>query len=108
MPTAEMPYYRYHVFFCVNQREAGAACCQNHQAQAMREYAKARSKQLGLTPHGRVRINSAGCMNRCELGPVLVIYPEGVWYTYQQPADIDEILESHLLNGQIVERLLLK
>lgn len=99
------PYYRHHLFFCTNQRAAGAACCQNHDAQAMRDYAKARIKALGLRGAGMARANTAGCMDRCEEGPVLVVYPEGVWYTYVDKEDIDEIIEEHILNGRIVERL---
>ncbi|RAG25725.1 (2Fe-2S) ferredoxin domain-containing protein, partial [Burkholderia multivorans] len=54
---------------------------------------------------GKVRINKAGCLDRCEEGPVMVVYPEGTWYTYVDKADIDEIVESHLRDGKIVERL---
>lgn len=100
-----MPYYRHHVFFCTNKRDDGTACCANHDAQALRDYAKARVKALGLAGKGRVRINNAGCLDRCEEGPVIVIYPEAVWYTYVDKEDIDEIIEEHVLNGRIVERL---
>jgi (2Fe-2S) ferredoxin len=61
---------------------------------------------LGLAGSGDVRVNKAGCLDRCSAGPVAVVYPEGVWYTYVDKADIDEIVESHLKNGQVVERLL--
>jgi (2Fe-2S) ferredoxin len=71
----------------------------------MRAYMKKRSKQLGLTPSGQARINTAGCLNRCEDGPVMVVYPEAVWYSFVDEDDIDEILEEHLLKGNIVERL---
>jgi len=100
-----MDYYRYHVFFCVNARADGSACCQRFDAQAMRDYAKQRSKTLGLSGKGGVRINTAGCLDRCEEGPVIVVYPEGVWYTYVDREDIDEIIEEHLLNGRVVKRL---
>jgi (2Fe-2S) ferredoxin len=99
------PYYQYHVFFCTNQRNDGTACCANCDAQAMRDYAKAESKRLKLSGPGKVRINTAGCLDRCEEGPVIVVYPEGVWYTYVDQEDIDEILDQHLLRGQVVERL---
>jgi (2Fe-2S) ferredoxin len=62
-------------------------------------------KQLGLAGKGKVRINQAGCLDRCEEGPVLVIYPEEVWYTYVDRQDIDEIIDEHLVNGRVVERL---
>jgi len=100
-----MSYYRYHVFFCTNKREDGSACCQDFNAQAMRDYAKTRVKTLGLTGKGEVRINTAGCMDRCGEGPVLVVYPQGVWYTYVDQEDIDEIIDEHLVHGRIVERL---
>lgn len=103
-----MSYYRYHVFFCVNRREDGRACCANHHAQEVRDYAKQRIKLLGLDGAGGIRINTAGCMDRCEEGPVMVIYPEGTWYTYVDKEDIDEIIDQHLEQGHIVERLRMK
>lgn len=99
------PYYKYHVFFCTNHRDNGKACCQNHDAQSMRDYAKARVKESGLSGPSGVRINQAGCLDRCELGPVIVVYPEGVWYTYVDRSDIDEIIERHLKRGEVVDRL---
>jgi (2Fe-2S) ferredoxin len=100
-------FYKYHVFFCLNQRDPGAdrPSCANCNAQAMQEYAKKRVKQLGLAGPGQVRINKAGCLDRCEEGPAVVVYPEGTWYTYVDESDIDEIVVSHLQNGQVVERL---
>jgi (2Fe-2S) ferredoxin len=100
-----MAYYRYHVFFCTNLRADGSDCCQRFDAQGMRDYAKQRSKQLGIAGRDGVRINSAGCLDRCQEGPVLVVYPEGVWYTYIDQSDVDEIIEEHLVNGRVVERL---
>ena len=100
-----MSYYKHHVFFCQNSREAPEACCANHGAEDMRGYCKGRVKALGLAGKGRVRVNQAGCLDRCEEGPVLVVYPEGTWYTYVDKADIDEIIEEHLVNGRVVERL---
>lgn len=100
-------YYKYHVFFCTNQRESGAACCANQGAMRVREYAKHKIKTMGLAGPGGIRVNTAGCLDRCELGPVLVIYPEGVWYTYVDEHDIDEIIEEHLVHGRPVQRLLI-
>jgi (2Fe-2S) ferredoxin len=100
-----MSFYKYHVFFCTNQRAAGDACCNALGADKMRTYAKDRIKALGLNKPGQVRINSAGCMERCGEGPVLVVYPEATWYTYVDREDIDEIIEEHLVHGRIVERL---
>lgn len=100
-----MAYYRYHVFFCTNLREDGTACCQRFNAQAMRDYAKQRTKALGIAGHGKVRINTAGCLDRCAEGPVVVVYPDEVWYSYLDQEDIDEIINEHLVNGRVVERL---
>lgn len=101
-----MSYFKHHIFFCTNQRGDGSACCQQHGAQALRDYAKQRTKALGIAgKEGCVRVNSAGCLNRCDEGPVAVVYPEAVWYTYVDQDDIDEIIEQHLLHGRIVERL---
>ncbi len=99
-----MSYYRYHVFFCTNQRDNGA-CCQDHNAQALRDYAKAKVKALGLAGPGGVRINGAGCLDRCAEGPVIVVYPEETWYTYVDRDDLDEIIERHLRHGEVVDRL---
>ncbi len=99
------PYYKYHVFFCINQRANGEVCCAAKGSVAMREYAKEKIKKLGLAGKGRVRINNAGCLDRCEEGPVVVIYPEGTWYTYVDKEDIDEIIDRHLIKGERVERL---
>jgi len=68
---------------------------------------KKRSKELGLVSKGEVRVNTAGCLNRCELGPVIVVYPDETWYTYVDKDDIDEIIEEHLLKGNKVKRLML-
>jgi len=62
-------------------------------------------KDLGLTGAGKVRVNKSGCLDRCEEGPVCVVYPEGTWYTYIDETDIDDIIDSHLIGGKPVERL---
>ena len=101
-----MNYYQHHIFFCTNQRAGGEKCCNDAGAQKMRDYVKGKVKTLGLSAEGnRIRINSAGCMDRCAEGPVLVVYPEGVWYTYIDEHDLDEIISEHLQHGRIVERL---
>src|SRR5437899_2323613 len=94
-----------HVFFCCNQRDGGRTCCNDKGASAMRDYAKQRVKELELSGPGKVRINQAGCLDRCEEGPCVVVYPDAVWYTYVDRSDIDEIIEEHLRHGRIVERL---
>ena len=77
----------------------------NKGAEAAFDHMKARVKKLGLNGEGKVRINRSGCLDRCELGPVMVVYPQAVWYTFVDNDDIDEIIESHLINGKVVERL---
>jgi (2Fe-2S) ferredoxin len=99
-------YYERHIFFCLNQRSGGEESCANHQAQAGFDRCKSQVKAAGLAGPGKVRVNKAGCLDRCAAGPVAVVYPEAVWYTYVDAQDIDEIVESHLKNGRIVERLL--
>jgi (2Fe-2S) ferredoxin len=97
--------FKHHVFFCLNERGNGEDCCYQHNAFALFEYAKSRVKELGLAGPGKIRINKAGCLDRCADGPVLVIYPEGVWYTYVDEEDIEEIIQSHLIKGCTVSRL---
>ncbi|MEW6708090.1 MAG: (2Fe-2S) ferredoxin domain-containing protein [Pseudomonadota bacterium] len=99
-------YYQHHIFFCLNRREDEASCAQ-HDAEGAFAHCKARVKAAGLAGPGGVRVNKAGCLDRCAGGPVAVVYPEAVWYTYVDQHDIDEIVESHLKNGEVVERLLL-
>ncbi len=100
-----MSYYQRHVFFCLNRRDDGRACCAVHDAERLQGHAKARIKKLGLSGKGMVRVNKAGCLDRCDEGPCLVVYPEAVWYTYVDQQDIDEIIDRHLVGGEPVERL---
>ena len=100
-----MSYFKHHVFFCCNQRSDGNTCCNDHQASELQTYAKERSAALGLKGKGSVRVNKAGCLGRCDDGPVLVVYPDNVWYTYIDKEDIADIIDNHLLHGRIVERL---
>ncbi len=100
-------YYRRHVFCCTNVRPEGhpRGCCAEKGSDELRAYMKKQAKALGLKD---VRINSAGCLDRCELGPTLVIYPEGVWYSYRSREDVDEILRVHVKEGGRVARLMLR
>jgi (2Fe-2S) ferredoxin len=99
-------FYKYHVFVCTNQREKYSACA-DHDTQSVRDYMKKEMADRGLHGEGRVRIGQSGCLGRCLSGPVMVVYPQGVWYTFIDLEDVDEIIESHLINDKVVERLLI-
>jgi len=104
----DLPYfYLSHVFMCVNVRPAGhpRGCCTEKGSLELRAYMKNRAKELGLND---IRINASQCLDRCERGPVLVIYPEGVWYRCESKEDIEEILRVHLVEGGRVGRLLIE
>jgi len=98
-------FYKHHVFFCLNRRDAPEACCACHGAESLQAYAKDRIKALKLSGPGKIRINKSGCLDRCEEGPVIVVYPDNVWYTYVDKNAIDEIIDAHLVGGKVVERL---
>jgi (2Fe-2S) ferredoxin len=85
-----------HIFVCTNRRPDGhpRGSCAARGSEALRDYMKARVKELGLT---RIRVNSAGCLDRCELGPCVVIYPDGVWYRVTTRAEVDRVLDAHLV-----------
>ena len=105
--TDPASYYDAHVFCCTNRRADGhpRGSCAERGGEALRDYMKSKAKALGLK---NVRINSSGCLDRCELGPTMVIYPEGVWYSVSTREEIDEVLEKHLVEGGRVERLMLQ
>jgi len=107
LPTDPKPYFTTHVFCCTNERAAGhpRGCCKEKGSEALRDYMKKKAKALGIKD---IRINAAGCLDRCELGPALVIYPEGVWYSVRSEADIDRVLETHLMQGGRVTDLMLE
>jgi (2Fe-2S) ferredoxin len=91
-------FFNAHLFVCTNRRPDGhvRGCCAANGSEKLRDYMKARAKEMGLP---RLRVNTAGCLDRCELGPCLVIYPEGVWYKIETTADVDAILEQHVRDG---------
>src|SRR5512137_1095025 len=97
-----------HVFVCENRRPEGhpRGCCAARGSAEVKEALKAALRARGL--QGRVRANSAGCLDACERGVAMVVYPEGVWYGHVTPADVPEIVESHLVGGKPVERLVLR
>lgn len=100
------PWFRVHLFACTNRRPDGhrRGSCAARGSEGLRDYMKARAKEMGIPG---IRVNSAGCLDRCEFGPVIVIYPEGVWYRAETRDDIDEILATHLRDGGRVGRLML-
>lgn len=102
-----VPYFEAHVFVCVNERPADHpfGSCAGRGAAALRDRLKAKAKELGPKT---VCVTSTKCLSRCDKGPVLVIYPEGIWYQPQNEADVDEIFETHLSKGGRVERLMVR
>jgi (2Fe-2S) ferredoxin len=100
-----MPNYEHHVFVCLNERDASAdrPSCAPKDSKKLRGALKDAVKAAGLK--GRVRINEAGCLDQCEHGAVLVVYPEAVWYGFAHPSDAEEIVQQHLAGGKPVERL---
>lgn len=92
----------------MNSREDGAQCCSQFNSEKIFNYMKQRIKKLNLRGKGLVRINRSGCFDRCESGPLLVVYPDAVWYNFIDESDIDEIIESHIINNNKVDRLLAK
>ncbi len=99
-------YFDAHLFVCCNRRPDGhkRGSCAAKGSEALRDYMKVRAKELGIA---RLRVNMAGCLDRCELGPCVVIYPEGVWYKIETRADVDAVLETHVRDGKRVDHLLL-
>jgi len=106
-PEEWPPYYIAHVFCCVNERPPRhkRGCCAGKGSRQLCDYMCRRAMAMGMK---NIRINHAGCLNRCELGPTMVIYPHGVWYTYSSEADVEEILARYIMKGTPVERLLLR
>ncbi|MCW8398455.1 (2Fe-2S) ferredoxin domain-containing protein [Legionella sp. PATHC038] len=102
-----MAYYNKHVLICTNQKAAGKQCCANTGGEAFFDYMKSRLLEFEMHGPGKIRVSKSGCLGRCSSGPCIVIYPEGVWYSYSSFADIDEIIEKHLIAGGLVEQLLI-
>lgn len=102
-----MPKFERHIFVCCNQREHGhpRGCCDPEGKAELQWQFKQKLNQLGLKH--RVRANKSGCLDQCEHGPNVVVYPDAVWYCRVTANDVDEIIESHILGGKPVARLLL-
>lgn len=102
-----MNFYRKHVFICTNQRKDGRSCSQNHDTRALFKQMKEKAREEGLLGPKGIRINKSGCLGRCGEGPVLVVYPDNIWYKFENSADLDEILEKQVKQGEVVERLVI-
>ena len=101
-----MPKFTKHIFICMNQREAGhpRGCCDPTGQGELQRLFKTKLAQRGLN---NVRANKSGCLDQCELGPTVVVYPEAVWYGSVKPEDVDEIIDSHIIGGTPVARLII-
>jgi (2Fe-2S) ferredoxin len=95
-----------HLFFCVNQRAEGRECCANQHAEALWAHAKQQLISLGMHNPENIRVNKAGCLGRCTQGAAVVVYPEGTWYQVKTIADVDEIIQGHIIDNTVVHRLL--
>ncbi len=102
-----MNYYQYHLFFCINQRSKGKACCADHDAEGLSKFAKRYIKSLGLKGPGKARVTRSGCLGRCSEGPCLLIYPDGIWYNYASEDDIKTIIDQHVCQGRQVKDLII-
>jgi (2Fe-2S) ferredoxin len=102
-----MPKFEKHIFVCGNQRPAGnpRGCCDPSGQAKLQKLFKQKLVERGLK--GKVRANQSGCLDQCEHGPNLVIYPDAVWYGHVTEADVDEIIDAHIIGGNPVERLML-
>jgi len=107
MTQHSKPFFDLHVFCCTNQRAENHSrdSCARSGSEQLRDYMKNQVKKLKLEQS--IRISTSGCLDRCEEGPVMVLYPEAVWYSYHSKDDIDEIIECHIKHGKVVERLLI-
>ncbi len=99
--------YLHHIFICTNRRPAGhpRGCCADKGSEELVQAFKLKLREQGLTD--KVRANSSGCIDACELGAAVVVYPEAVWYGHVTLEDVDEIVNSHIKNGQPVDRLVI-
>jgi len=100
-----VPPLERHLFVCVNERDPASpkGCCAAKEAREVRSRLKKLAHDAGL--RGRIRINSAGCLDRCAQGVTIVVYPEAVWYGHVTVADVDELFDRHVIGGEPVERL---
>lgn len=102
-----MSYFQKHIFVCTNQKPPGKTCCANTGGEEFFSHLKTRLLELDLFGPEKIRVSKSGCLGRCASGPCMVIYPEGLWYTYQTYEDIDLIVNQYLLNNHVVSSLLI-
>lgn len=107
LPDDPLPFFDHHVFVCTNRRpdDHPFGSCAVAGSDGLRDYMKGKAKEMGLRG---VRVSSAGCLGRCDKGPVMVIYPDGIWYQPKTEADVDAILDSHLSGGGRATHLLIR
>jgi (2Fe-2S) ferredoxin len=103
--TVEVRKLRSHVFVCTNERPPGSSrgCCKERGSEELVKLFKDELARRGIK--GEIRAQKSGCLDTCEFGPSVVVYPEGTWYGRVTPADVAEIVESHLVGGKPVDRL---
>jgi (2Fe-2S) ferredoxin len=103
-----MAKFEKHIFICTNQRPDGnpRGCCNPSGEADLHRVFKEKLRERGI-PGDKVRANKSGCLEQCEVGPTVVVYPDAVWYGGVTPADVDEIIDSHIIGGQPVERLII-
>ena len=102
-----MPAFTQHIFVCGNRRPPNhpRGCCDPDGNNALRGALKAAVQSRNLGP--LVRVNSAGCLDQCECGPTVVIYPQGIWYGNVRLSDVSRIVDATICHGQIIEELLI-
>lgn len=100
-----MGFYNRHLFICTHIRNDGKDSCGQHNTAEVQKKAKKRLKELGIHGEGQLRVNKAGCLGRCSDGPIAVVYPDETWYRFVDQEDINEIIDEHLIKGEVVERL---
>jgi len=100
-----MGRFQKHIFICTNERpeDHPKGCCSRKGSEKLKSLFKDGLKARGLL--SVVRPNSSGCLDACEHGAVVVIYPEAVWYGHVKEGDVTEIIQEHIIGGRVVERL---
>ncbi|MBA2648823.1 MAG: (2Fe-2S) ferredoxin domain-containing protein [Legionella sp.] len=103
-----MAYYAKHILMCTNQKIPGKQCCANSGGEPFFDYMKSKLLELGMHGPGKIRVSKSGCLGRCSSGPCIVIYPEGIWFTYSSYEDLNQIIQNYIINNQVVDSLLIE